>query len=213
MPTASRPAAAPSMWAVRSAGMPSAGSSRTTSSARRGRRCQNIVAVLAEAGAEPHHITTMTWYLLDKKDYIAAAGRSAGPMSKPSAATTGHGRGPGRRADRGRGPRRDPGHRRRSGLTERNLFLTGRAGARKHAATCRRGVDETCRPPIACSGRTVLTSSASAAGEPFSSVRLNGAGSPEEERHESILALCRAVRATAAFVQPAAASSPPFRSS
>jgi len=32
---------------------------------------QNIVAVLAEAGAEPRHITTMTWYLLDKKDYIA----------------------------------------------------------------------------------------------------------------------------------------------
>jgi enamine deaminase RidA (YjgF/YER057c/UK114 family) len=32
---------------------------------------ENIVAVLAEAGARPHHITTMTWYLLDKKDYIA----------------------------------------------------------------------------------------------------------------------------------------------
>jgi enamine deaminase RidA (YjgF/YER057c/UK114 family) len=32
---------------------------------------ENIVAVLAEAGALPHHITTMTWYLLDKKDYIA----------------------------------------------------------------------------------------------------------------------------------------------
>ncbi len=32
---------------------------------------QNIVAVLAEAGAGPEHITTMTWYLLDKKDYIA----------------------------------------------------------------------------------------------------------------------------------------------
>jgi enamine deaminase RidA (YjgF/YER057c/UK114 family) len=32
---------------------------------------ENIVAVLAEAGAQPHHITTMTWYLLDKKDYIA----------------------------------------------------------------------------------------------------------------------------------------------
>ncbi|MHB2167445.1 RidA family protein [Alsobacter sp. R-9] len=32
---------------------------------------QNIVAVLAEAGAEPRHITSMTWYLVDKKDYIA----------------------------------------------------------------------------------------------------------------------------------------------
>lgn len=32
---------------------------------------ENIVAVLAEAGAGPQHITSMTWYLVDKKDYIA----------------------------------------------------------------------------------------------------------------------------------------------
>jgi enamine deaminase RidA (YjgF/YER057c/UK114 family) len=32
---------------------------------------ENIVAVLAEAGARPEHITSMTWYLVDKKDYIA----------------------------------------------------------------------------------------------------------------------------------------------
>ncbi|WP_293857903.1 RidA family protein [uncultured Alsobacter sp.] len=32
---------------------------------------ENIVAVLAEAGAGPEHITSMTWYLVDKKDYIA----------------------------------------------------------------------------------------------------------------------------------------------
>jgi enamine deaminase RidA (YjgF/YER057c/UK114 family) len=31
----------------------------------------NIVAVLAEAGAGPEHVTTMTWYLLDKRDYTA----------------------------------------------------------------------------------------------------------------------------------------------
>ena len=32
---------------------------------------KNIVAVLAEAGARPEHITSMTWYFVDKKDYLA----------------------------------------------------------------------------------------------------------------------------------------------
>lgn len=31
----------------------------------------NVVAVLAEAGAGPQHITAMTWYLTDKQDYLA----------------------------------------------------------------------------------------------------------------------------------------------
>lgn len=31
----------------------------------------NIVAVLAEAGGKPHHITRLTWYLTDKKEYMA----------------------------------------------------------------------------------------------------------------------------------------------
>lgn len=31
----------------------------------------NIVAVLAEAGAEPHHVTSLTWYVTDKADYLA----------------------------------------------------------------------------------------------------------------------------------------------
>jgi enamine deaminase RidA (YjgF/YER057c/UK114 family) len=31
----------------------------------------NIVAVLKEAGAAPEHIVSMTWYVLDRKDYIA----------------------------------------------------------------------------------------------------------------------------------------------
>jgi enamine deaminase RidA (YjgF/YER057c/UK114 family) len=34
---------------------------------------QNIVAVLAEAGARPEHITRMTWYVTDKGEYLAAA--------------------------------------------------------------------------------------------------------------------------------------------
>jgi enamine deaminase RidA (YjgF/YER057c/UK114 family) len=32
---------------------------------------QNIVEVLAEAGAKPEHIVRMTWYLTDKRDYLA----------------------------------------------------------------------------------------------------------------------------------------------
>lgn len=31
----------------------------------------NVVAVLAAGGAGPEHITTMTWYLTDKADYLA----------------------------------------------------------------------------------------------------------------------------------------------
>jgi len=32
---------------------------------------RNIVAVLAEAGAEPHHIVRLTWYVTDKREYLA----------------------------------------------------------------------------------------------------------------------------------------------
>ena len=32
----------------------------------------NIVAVLAEAGAGPEHIVRMTWYVTDKREYVAA---------------------------------------------------------------------------------------------------------------------------------------------
>jgi enamine deaminase RidA (YjgF/YER057c/UK114 family) len=32
---------------------------------------QNIVDILAEAGARPEHVTSMTWYLMDKRDYLA----------------------------------------------------------------------------------------------------------------------------------------------
>ena len=31
----------------------------------------NVAAVLAEAGATPQHITRMTWYLVDKREYLA----------------------------------------------------------------------------------------------------------------------------------------------
>jgi enamine deaminase RidA (YjgF/YER057c/UK114 family) len=34
---------------------------------------ENMVAVLREAGAHPEHITRMTWYVTDKREYLAAA--------------------------------------------------------------------------------------------------------------------------------------------
>lgn len=33
----------------------------------------NVVAVLAAAGAQPAHIVRMTWYVVDKRDYLARA--------------------------------------------------------------------------------------------------------------------------------------------
>ncbi|MEJ6006712.1 RidA family protein [Paucibacter sp. AS339] len=39
----------------------------------------NIRAILAEAGASPAHMTRMTWYLLDKREY-QARGREVGQV-------------------------------------------------------------------------------------------------------------------------------------
>lgn len=33
---------------------------------------QNIVAVLAQAEAKPEHIVRMTWYVVDKQEYVSA---------------------------------------------------------------------------------------------------------------------------------------------
>ena len=38
---------------------------------------RNVVAVLATAGAEPHHVVRMTWYLTDRREYLDA-GRELG---------------------------------------------------------------------------------------------------------------------------------------
>ena len=40
---------------------------------------QNTVDVLAEAGAGPEHLVRMTWYVVDKAEYIAA-GREIGKI-------------------------------------------------------------------------------------------------------------------------------------
>lgn len=37
------------------------------------RALTNVVAVLAAAGARPAHIVRMTWYVVDKRDYLARA--------------------------------------------------------------------------------------------------------------------------------------------
>ena len=33
----------------------------------------NIVTLLKEAGAKPEHMVRMTWYIIDKKEYLASA--------------------------------------------------------------------------------------------------------------------------------------------
>ena len=33
---------------------------------------ENILEVLAQAGGEPHHVVRLTWYVIDKQEYLAA---------------------------------------------------------------------------------------------------------------------------------------------
>ena len=33
---------------------------------------RNVLAIMAEAGAGPQHITRMTWYVTDKREYVAS---------------------------------------------------------------------------------------------------------------------------------------------
>ena len=37
-----------------------------------GQALRNVLAILAEAGGEPHHITRLTWYIVDKQEYVAS---------------------------------------------------------------------------------------------------------------------------------------------
>ena len=39
----------------------------------------NIVAILAEAGGKPEHITRLTWYVVDKQEYLTA-GKALGEV-------------------------------------------------------------------------------------------------------------------------------------
>ena len=42
--------------------------------AQAGQALRNIVEVLREAGARPEHIVRMTWYVVDRREYLAAGG-------------------------------------------------------------------------------------------------------------------------------------------
>jgi enamine deaminase RidA (YjgF/YER057c/UK114 family) len=43
-----------------------------TFAAQAAQALRNIVAVLAEDGAAPHHLVRLTWYVTDKREYLAA---------------------------------------------------------------------------------------------------------------------------------------------
>ena len=45
----------------------------------------NVVAVLAEADARPEHIVRMTWYVCDKRKYVAAYPGSGSHIVRSSA--------------------------------------------------------------------------------------------------------------------------------
>ncbi len=81
-----------------------------------GQTLRNIATVLAEADGRPEHIVRMTWYITDKKQYLAA-GRELGRIyrevmtGRRQGAFPGHDRGRGQRTHRRRGSGRDRGYR------------------------------------------------------------------------------------------------------
>ncbi len=46
--------------------------------AQAGQALRNVVDVLREAGARPEHIVRMTWYVVDKREYLAAGSAIGG---------------------------------------------------------------------------------------------------------------------------------------
>ena len=59
-------------WVAEGTGRPSSLSSCTTSVTTVMLACDNVVAVLSAGGAKPEHIVRMTWYVTNKKEYVAA---------------------------------------------------------------------------------------------------------------------------------------------
>ena len=51
--------------------MPTRNSRPTISSGKSRQTLLNITAVLAEAGAGPQHLVRLTWYVTDKREYLA----------------------------------------------------------------------------------------------------------------------------------------------
>ena len=93
---------------------------------------QNIADVLREAGGKPENIVRMTWYVTDKREYLAAGTRSGPgvPRDHRQLQRGDDGRGS-HGADRGPGQGRDRGHRRVAGsafnLTAENFMATSKA--------------------------------------------------------------------------------------
>ena len=49
---------------------------------------RNIVDILAEAGARPEHLVRLTWYVTDKREYLARAREVGQRISASSAGIT-----------------------------------------------------------------------------------------------------------------------------
>ena len=79
----------------------------------------NVRVVLAEAGARPEHITRMTWYLIDKREYLARS-REIGAVFRELVGQLpgGHERRRGERVDRRGRKSRDRGHSRRAAVND-----------------------------------------------------------------------------------------------
>ena len=94
-------------------------------------RCalQNIVAVLAEAGARPEHVVRMTWYVVDRREYLA------------------HARAARKRVPRGHGPPLSGDDGRRGLSTDRRAGQSGNRGDRRHSGRAKRKVIGHFRPP------------------------------------------------------------------
>ena len=70
MPTGSRPAGG-SVFVGGMIGWDASGAFASGLAAQVGQALENIVAVLAEAGAGPEHVARLTWYVTDRTEYLA----------------------------------------------------------------------------------------------------------------------------------------------
>ena len=71
----------------------------------------STLAVLKEGGAGPEHVARMTWYVTDKREYLAHVRELGAPVARAVRdPLSRHGGGAGERADRGRGEGRDRNH-------------------------------------------------------------------------------------------------------
>ena len=80
---------------------------------------KNVLAVLHEAGGKPEHLVRLTWYVTDKREYLAVVERHRPRVSRADRRLRHRDeRGAGRRADRRRSESRNRGDRRGSAVTQ-----------------------------------------------------------------------------------------------